>query len=179
MPGVGRRLRGWRKPQPGWALAAIAAGLGALAVWFHLGRVAAGVGPEQPIPFSHRLHADDKGIGCVFCHTGVGRTANAGIPPVETCLLCHRRILVAYPHVRELTRFSEARPLEWVRVFHVCDFVYFEHAAHMLRGIDCGTCHGDVRHMDRLVEGEEFDMGFCVDCHRENRASDDCLTCHR
>jgi hypothetical protein len=95
-------------------------------------------------------------------------------------MLCHSQIIVAYPEIAELREhYDERRPIEWVPVFHTCDFVYFNHEPHVRRGIDCGQCHGDIRHMDRIAEGEEMDMGFCVQCHRDNGASHDCLACHR
>jgi len=138
------------------------------------------VGELQPIPFSHRLHAGQKTISCVFCHPGTIRTSRAGIPPLEKCMLCHERIIVAFPKIVNLHRHYEAgRPVEWNRVNSLPDFVYFSHSVHTHRGFDCGRCHGDVKAMDRVVQVQDFKMGFCVRCHRDEGASHDCLVCHR
>ena len=140
----------------------------------------AGLGKEQPIPFSHRVHAGDKEISCLMCHTTATGGARAGIPPLETCMLCHRRIIITYPKVKELREhYFAGRPVPWVRVNDLPDYVYFDHSMHLLRGFDCGKCHGDVRGMDRIVQPQEFKMGYCVQCHRDNGASHDCTICHR
>ena len=138
------------------------------------------IGPEQPIPFSHRVHAGDKQISCLVCHEGATRSAQAGIPPLETCMLCHERIAVAYPPIADLRRhYAEKTPVAWVRVNDVPDFVFFNHEAHLRQGVDCGQCHGDVRDMDRLSVYQELNMGFCVQCHRDHHVSHDCMMCHR
>ena len=138
------------------------------------------IGKEQPIPFSHRVHAGDKEISCLMCHTTVTEDARAGIPPLESCMLCHKRIIVTYPQVKELREhYFRNEPVEWVRVNDLPDYVYFDHSMHVLRGFDCGQCHGDVKSMDRIVQPQEFTMGYCVQCHRDNGASHDCNICHR
>jgi len=137
-------------------------------------------GPAQPIPFSHRLHVGEKAISCFVCHPDALRTAHAGVPPLETCLLCHKRIIVDFPPIRDLRKhYQENRPIEWVRVNDMPDYVYFNHQVHVGRGIDCGHCHGNVAGMDRIVETPELTMGFCVQCHRDNGVSHDCYQCHR
>lgn len=162
------------------------------------------LGPQQPIPFSHRLHAGDKQIGCFFCHPGAAMGPDAGVPPIETCMLCHQRIITDYPQIRRLRSYYDAGdaaagwnipapvvfaccrecdarsgPLAWTRVFELPDYVYFDHEAHVRRGVDCGRCHGDVKAMDRLTAPREFTMGFCMRCHRAEDAPRDCATCHR
>lgn len=150
-----------------------------LIFWGYRHYYQARIGGEQPIPFSHRVHATDKKISCFFCHTGAADTARAGIPPVQTCMLCHSRIVVTYPPIQEVrSHYFENEPILWKRVFTLPDFVYFDHSVHIHRAIDCSTCHGDIAHMDR-VEGKGFIMGFCIECHRENNATHDCFTCHR
>jgi hypothetical protein len=137
-------------------------------------------GPQQPIPFSHRFHAGEKQISCLMCHTGAVDTPRAGLPPLETCMLCHKRIITTYPQIKELREHYEAgQPIEWVRVNHLPEFVYFNHEAHIRRGVDCSKCHGDVSAMDRVVPSPELLMGFCVQCHRDENVSHDCLVCHR
>jgi cytochrome c7-like protein len=138
------------------------------------------LGPQQPIPFSHRVHVTDKKISCLICHPGVVSTARATVPPLETCLLCHDRIIVKHPQIVKLRRHNDKGiPVEWERVSALPDYVYFNHAAHIRKGVDCGKCHGDVAGMDRMWLANEFTMGYCVQCHRDEKASVDCLTCHR
>lgn len=139
-----------------------------------------GMGLRQPIPFSHRVHVQTKRISCVMCHSEVARSSRAGIPPLETCLLCHDHIIRSYPYIAKLREHvRQNRPVIWERVNWVPEFVYFDHSVHIQRGIDCGVCHGEVSLMDRVVKAHEFQMGFCVRCHREKRATTDCFTCHR
>jgi len=139
-----------------------------------------GIGLEQPIPFSHRFHVTEKRLSCIFCHTGVVDTPRADVPPLETCMLCHQRIIVTYPKIALLRQyFEEGKPVPWVRVNHVPEFVYFNHEVHVRKGFDCSRCHGDVAGMDRVVPQPEITMGFCVQCHRDENFSHDCWVCHR
>lgn len=140
----------------------------------------AGTGARQPIPFSHRVHVQVKRISCFICHGEAARSSRAGIPPLETCLLCHSRIIRSYPYIAWLRgQVALNQPVVWERVNWVPEFVYFEHSLHIRRGIDCGHCHGEVSQMDRVVPALKFEMGFCIRCHKENRVTSDCFTCHR
>jgi hypothetical protein len=138
-------------------------------------------GPKQPIPFSHRLHAGQKNISCLFCHTEADHAAYPGMPAVEKCLLCHDQIIPDFPALQPLHEArAKGEGVPWNRVNLVPDFVYFSHQVHVsVRGFDCGTCHGDVMQMDRVKEARKFTMGFCVDCHKQNAGPTDCWTCHR
>ncbi|SNB46687.1 cytochrome c3 family protein [Geobacter sp. DSM 9736] len=139
-----------------------------------------GLGPRQPIPFSHRVHVHVKKISCLMCHTQVTDSARAGIPPLQTCILCHDRIIRTFPYIQDLRRhYDQGKPIVWERVNWVPEFVYFNHSVHVQRGIDCGRCHGNVAMMDRVVAAHEFQMGFCIQCHRDSHATHDCFTCHR
>ncbi len=138
------------------------------------------IGPEQPIPFSHRIHVQEKNISCFMCHDGAVNSARAGIPPLETCMLCHSRIIIHHPEIEKLRAHYEAgTPVEWKKVYDIPDFAYFNHSVHIFRKIDCAQCHGNVSSMDRIERVQEFKMNFCVDCHKENKATTDCFTCHR
>jgi len=139
------------------------------------------IGMEQPIPFSHRLHAGEKKISCFMCHDTAPKAANAGLPPVETCMLCHQTIIIHYPEIEKVrNHFFENKPIEWKKVFDLPDFVYFNHSVHIQRGIDCSECHGNVNKMDRVEDVKDIiNMGFCLDCHKKNNATTDCFTCHR
>jgi hypothetical protein len=137
------------------------------------------IGPRQPIYFSHRVHAGVKEISCRFCHPYAERSQNAGIPPVGLCFFCHTYIIPQHPEiVKERRYFDTQTPVPWVRIYYVPDHVKFSHQPHIRNGIDCITCHGDVKKYDRLIS-VDFKMGFCVDCHRQRKAQLDCwLSCH-
>ncbi len=138
--------------------------------------------PAQPIAFSHLAHAEND-IGCTRCHEGVESQAEAGLPPISSCAVCHRRR--AIPDHPEVLKFMGAlerdEPVIWskVNVMRESAMVHFRHDAHTRAGVDCATCHGDVAAMTVAREVvETADMGWCVRCHRENGASVDCLVCH-
>jgi len=137
-------------------------------------------GPAQPIPFSHRLHVSARHVNCFMCHPGAVDSPRAGVPPLETCMLCHKHVIVDHPEILKLRRdYDGNQPVQWVRVNDLPDFVYFDHSIHLHRGIDCGRCHGDVSGMDRVEPAFDLNMGFCVQCHRDNNATHDCFACHR
>ena len=170
-------------PVPRWPAAAALAVLlllsGAALVYLDI-PYPVGLGPRQPIPFSHRVHVHTKQLSCYLCHTGAARSSRAGIPPLETCLLCHSRIIRSYPYIAKLREhYAQKKPVVWERVNWLPEFVYFDHSMHIQRGIDCSRCHGDVSLMDRVVKSRKFRMGFCIQCHRDNKATHDCFTCHR
>lgn len=153
---------------------------GGAGLWYYQ-YVPADVGPAQPIPFSHRFHVATKKISCLMCHSTAAYTDRAGVPPMETCMLCHKRIIVTYPWIQQLREhYDKNEPIPWVHVNNrVPGFVFFSHERHLRSGVDCGKCHGDVADMDRVYMKDQFTMGFCVQCHRDNNISHDCLTCHR
>ena len=165
-----------------WAavLAAATSILLALTAWSYYDYYPSRIGVEQPIPFSHRVHVSEKGLSCLLCHPGVLDTPRAGVPPVETCMFCHKHIITTYPAIETLRRhYDERQPIPWVRVNAVPEFVYFNHEVHLRKGFDCGKCHGDVAHMDRVTPSPEITMGFCVQCHRDENFLHDCFICHR
>lgn len=136
-------------------------------------------GPPQPIPFSHRIHAQTKDIDCFFCHSFATRSPSAGMPSVDKCLLCHNVIAREFPPIARIREFrNRGESIPWRRVNRVPDFVRFSHQIHLSRRIDCGECHGDVRAMDRVRVMHNFDMDFCVNCHWDSGASVDCCVCH-
>lgn len=122
---------------------------------------------DQPIPFSHEHHANELGIDCRYCHTTVEKTAFAGIPPTHTCMSCHSQIWTNSPLLQPLRdSYATGVPLRWVRINKLPEFVYFNHAIHVNRGINCNNCHGPVQTMQLTYKGKPFFMKFCVDCHR-------------
>lgn len=138
------------------------------------------VGPAQPIPFSHRIHAGVKQISCLVCHTEATQTSTGGIPPLATCMHCHTRIITSFAPIRNLHKHYYAKkPVEWTEIYDLPDFVHFPHSVHVYRGVDCSHCHGDVKKMDRVMKVQDIDMGFCIRCHRQYNATVDCFSCHR
>jgi len=172
-----------RKDRPGrkYLWLALSALLFALMTYFMFAYPRSFVGPKQPIPFSHRIHAGVKEINCRFCHSFVERSQNAGIPSIRKCFFCHKYIIPQHPEIqKELEHFQTRKPVPWIRIFFTPDYVYFHHRPHVgWNKIDCTQCHGDVKTRDRLVP-VDFQMGFCVGCHRKWKAQLDCwLACHR
>jgi hypothetical protein len=137
------------------------------------------IGPEQPIPFSHRLHAGHKAIQCQFCHPYVGHSLNPGLPPVEKCLYCHNYIITNHWWIqKEHYYFNTGTPTPWVKANFLPEHVLFNHQRHIRFGIACQSCHGQVEAQDR-IKGTHFKMGFCINCHREKKANLGCwLACH-
>ncbi len=174
-------------------------------IWAPPARV--GYAPEQPIAYRHDIHAGDPtkkthdglpqyGIDCQYCHTGVTTSKKAGVPSMNTCMNCHIAVGYGKPGVDKLKKFySEKKPLEWVRIHNMQDFVRFAHAPHIKELLKpgqptktaCVACHGDVASMEVVEQVKSLNMGFCVNCHRDYRneaaykkhgVNTDCNTCH-
>ncbi|GMU85345.1 MAG: hypothetical protein AMXMBFR48_05870 [Ignavibacteriales bacterium] len=152
-----------------------------------------GVGytPDQPIAFSHALHAGQMAIDCQYCHTSVEKSRHASIPQVATCMNCHIIARKDRPEIIKLTNsYNSGKPLSWVRIHKVPDYAYFSHASHVNKGIQCQSCHGNVELMDKVGQVNSFTMAACLDCHRNpeaklpylksvNKGPDYCWACHR
>ncbi len=150
-----------------------------------------GYSPDQPIKFSHKLHAGQMKIDCQYCHTGVEKSRVAMVPPVNTCMNCHKIARKDRPQIKKLTEYyKEGKALPWQRVHRVPDFVYFNHSVHVNMGIDCVSCHGDVRQMDKIAQMHSFTMAACLNCHRNPKEQipylknikngpEFCVACHR
>lgn len=160
-----------------------------------------GYAPVQPINFSHKIHAGDNQIACLYCHSAADKSSVAGIPAASTCMNCHSQILKDSPEIRKVARaVAENKPIVWVRIHSLPDHVAFNHSRHVVAGIKCQLCHGPVETMERLSQFETLSMGMCVSCHRTHRevtldetgkpiisredtpkrlmASTDCSVCH-
>lgn len=129
-----------------------------------------GYSPAQPIAFSHKLHAGDNKVPCLYCHYGARSSRHAGIPSSSVCMNCHGLL---EKQTVEIERFKEAAQLEkpvvqWTKVHNLPDFVYFNHSRHVLSGIDCKNCHGAVETMTRIEQAMPLTMGWCLTCHREH-----------
>jgi hypothetical protein len=126
-----------------------------------------GYAPEQPIPYSHALHAGELGIDCRYCHNTVEQTAHAAIPATETCMNCHQRIKTKSPKLEVLRdSWTEGTAVQWKKVHDLPDYVYFNHSAHVRRGVGCVSCHGRIDQMEVVFQHETLSMGWCLDCHR-------------
>jgi hypothetical protein len=127
-----------------------------------------GYAPVQPVSFSHAQHAGQLGLSCLYCHTGVEESSVARIPSTQTCMNCHQAIKPDSPQVAILkASWESGKPIPWVRVHQVPDYVFFNHAAHVKRGVGCVSCHGKVNEMQVVVHDQPLSMGWCLDCHRE------------
>jgi hypothetical protein len=160
-----------------------------------------GYQPAQPINFSHKVHAGDNQIQCLYCHSAADKSTVAGIPAASTCMNCHARILKDSPEIQKIsTALARNEPVEWVKVNDLPDHVSFNHSRHVTAGLKCQQCHGPVETMDRVEQFDPLSMGMCVSCHRTHRevtldengrptvtrettakrlmASTDCSVCH-
>ena len=128
-----------------------------------------GYSPRQPVVYSHAVHAGGMKIPCQYCHYGAERGRYAGIPSAQVCMNCHAQVLKDNPEVVKVKKaLAESKPIEWVRIHRVPDFVYFDHSIHVKKGVACQTCHGPVETMGRVTQEAPLTMGWCLDCHRRS-----------
>lgn len=144
-----------------------------------------GTSPDQPINFSHRIHAGDNEIPCLYCHVQARRSISAGVPSVNKCMGCHAQVARDRPQIRLLANYFETgEPIPWIKVHDLPDFVHFTHKRHVQADIECQTCHGDVEKFDTMKLNQEMfpnKMGLCLNCHKDNEVQHgtDCWTCHK
>jgi hypothetical protein len=126
-----------------------------------------GYAPEQPVPYSHAVHVGQLGVDCRYCHNTVEDTAHAAIPPTQTCMNCHQAVRAnSEKLIPVFESYSTGMPVEWIRVHDLPDFVYFNHSAHVRRGVGCVSCHGRIDTMEVVTQVESLSMGWCLNCHR-------------
>ncbi len=122
----------------------------------------------QPVPFSHAHHVGGLGVDCRYCHTSVDKSAVAGIPPTKTCMNCHSQIWNQSPTLEPVRQsFRSGTSIEWTRVHDLPDFAYFDHSAHVNKGVGCSTCHGRVDLMPLVWQEKSLQMEWCLECHRQ------------
>jgi hypothetical protein len=139
-----------------------------------------GYSPEQPIPYSHKLHAGTYHIPCLYCHTYAERSPNAVVPALNVCMNCHSVVAVNKPNIMKLTEaYNSGKTIPWVRIHKVPEHVRFDHSRHMAKGFACQKCHGPVETMDRVYQYRPLNMGDCLNCHRQNGGPTICNTCHQ
>lgn len=137
-----------------------------------------GYQPDQPVPFSHALHAGELKMDCRYCHNTVFDAAHAAVPPTATCINCHsppdEQGVTALAAVRAESNqlkpihesWKSGRSMAWKRVHNLPEFVYFNHSAHVNSGVSCKTCHGRIDQMEVVHQHEELSMAWCISCHR-------------
>jgi hypothetical protein len=152
--------------------------------------------PEQPIAFSHALHAGENQIDCNYCHSSARHSKHSGIPSANVCMNCHMyvdgseitndagnlkydgegspEIAKIYAAIgwdsenREYIEGYEQQPIKWVRIHNLPDLAYFNHSQHVNAGqLECQECHGPVETMEEVYQYSELTMGWCINCHRE------------
>ena len=149
-------------------LALLALGGGAVAMYIgYPAVIMTGYTPIQPVPYSHKLHAGDLGMDCYYCHYTANKSSHAAVPQTEVCMNCHTRVKPQSPRLEKVRdSFSTGKPVEWVRVHRLPDYVFFNHQAHVTVGVSCVSCHGRVDQMVEVKQMEPLNMAFCLDCHR-------------
>ena len=147
-----------------------------------------GYKPEQPIKFSHKLHAGKYEMACVYCHTQVEVAKHSAVPSLNICMNCHQVVAIDKPEIQKLRKkYFDGETVNWVKVHMLPDHVKFNHKRHVHRFSTpddrypaCNTCHGDIKKMDVVEQHSSLSMGWCVNCHREQepQAPLNCSTCH-
>lgn len=155
--------------------------------------------PKQPIYYSHKVHAGINQISCLYCHGNAWDSKTAAIPSVNVCMNCHKTIqsyekgpklhddngneINGTAEIAKLYKYagfdpknanawdaSKAKPIEWIKIHNLSDFVFFSHAQHVRAGkVQCQTCHGEITKMDEVKQFAELSMGWCVNCHRQTK----------
>lgn len=153
--------------------------------------------PEQPIYYSHTVHAGINQVNCLYCHGGAQESKHANIPSVNVCMNCHMGIneYVKGPQlfredgskvdgtaeIQKIYQYSgwdpaakkytgKPKAIEWVRIHNLPDHVYFNHAQHVTAGKQqCQTCHGEIQKMGEVYQYSDLSMGWCINCHRESK----------
>ena len=142
-----------------------------------------GYAPQQPVPFSHAQHAGQLGIDCRYCHVGADKGPHSTLPATQTCMNCHAsvkttarvtdpdnptaQIEAENPKLAPVFQsWKTGKPVEWTRIHDLPDYAYFNHSAHVNRGVSCVSCHGRVDQMDVVAQAQPLSMSWCLDCHR-------------
>lgn len=135
-----------------------------------------GYSPEQPIHYSHRLHAGINGINCLYCHVGAEKGKAAAIPTINICMNCHKGVQQGESDAgtaeiaKILDAYKNNKPVKWIRIHNLPDHVYFNHSQHVKVGkIECQTCHGPIQTEDQVYQYTSLSMGWCINCHRETK----------
>jgi hypothetical protein len=143
---------------PGWA--------------YHGASSSQGFSPVQPIKFPHPLHVKALGLNCVYCHNAAYKSPDPGLPAVGTCMGCHQIVDAVNPKIGknpEIVKlegyWKDKKPIPWIRIHHVPEYVHFPHMRHINAGVTCQTCHGQIQEMYQVYQYSSLNMGWCVNCH--------------
>ncbi|MBE7156828.1 MAG: cytochrome c3 family protein [Rhodospirillales bacterium] len=140
-----------------------------LGVWYYFTPKYTRVGymPTQPVPFQHSIHVQQLGMDCRYCHSYVEVSSHSNVPSTQTCMNCHTAIKGQSPKLQPVRdSWQSGKPVEWVRIHRVPDYAYFNHSAHVNRGVSCVSCHGKINEMEVVWEDQSLGMAFCLNCHR-------------
>lgn len=137
--------------------------------------------PVQPVEYTHTVHILKVKLECVNCHEGVDKGPIAKIPSISKCWECHENMPQDKPELKKIADYEKrGEDIPWQRVygFPAISHVRFNHEPHIRNNVDCAVCHGDIPHMTTAQRVVSHTMGFCVECHTQKKAPNDCLTCH-
>jgi hypothetical protein len=131
-----------------------------------------GYSPTQPVAYSHKLHAGNMGMDCLYCHSTVDKAAYAAIPATEVCMNCHERVKPQSPEIIKIREsYATGQPIPWIKIHRLPDYVYFNHKAHVTNGVSCVSCHGRIDQMTEVRQVKELTMAWCLECHRNPEAN--------
>lgn len=126
-----------------------------------------GYAPTQPVAFSHKIHAGQLGMSCLYCHSHVDESPHSNVPTSQVCQSCHTQIKADSPLLTQVRQsWQTGEPVEWERIHKAPEYVYFNHAVHIKRGVSCVSCHGKVNEMTVVKHDQPLSMGWCLECHR-------------
>ena len=135
--------------------------------------------PEQPLPYSHKLHAGSLQLKCKVCHVNADPGDAMGFPSVATCMTCHSAIAAKKPAIQKLAAVAKSgQEIAWVRVYQTPPFVWFSHRSHLAAGSKCENCHGPVAEREKMNREGDMSMVGCMTCHQSKKVSTDCSFCH-
>jgi len=136
-----------------------------------------GYSPDQPVKFSHKIHAGQNGTECLYCHSSAESSKSAGIPSTGVCMNCHLIVRNgtrsgAFEIAKVIEAYEKGESIDWIRIHNLPDHAYFNHSQHVgVAGLDCQECHGPVQEMDRVTQISDLSMGWCINCHRQKEVS--------
>jgi len=166
----------WTESLKKWVLLLVAGGpvylIALIAYGVNPEAIRIGYMPEQPVPYSHALHVGELGLDCRYCHNTVDRAGFSAVPPAGTCMNCHGNVREDSPKLLPIREsYATGQPVEWIKVHDLPDYVFFNHSAHVTRGVGCESCHGRVDQMAEVSQQKPLTMGWCLDCHRDPTAN--------
>src|SRR3989440_419076 len=144
------------------------------ATWYYVTPKYTRVGyqPIQPVPFPHDIHVSQLGMDCRYCHSFVDVAAHSNLPNTQVCMNCHTQVQKDNPKLEPVrASWKSGQPIEWVQLHRTPDYVYYDHSAHVNRGISCASCHGQVNHMPVVYHAKPHSMKGCQECHRNQKIS--------